>query len=92
MSSRNLNSNDYKILTCIVDKGTGRGLSKGKGSTIAQIIESTNFSHVKVRETIKILLEMGLIGEGVKKVKARAYYITEKGVQELQDVRKSIEF
>lgn len=85
-----LNSNDYKILESIVDKEKNRGLSRGRGSTLQQLVEKTGFSDVKVRNTIKVLLEMGLIEEGVKKVRARTFYISEKGIEELKDLRKTV--
>ncbi len=85
-----LNSNDYRILESIIDNEKNRGLSRGRGSTIVQIIEKTGFSVVKIRSTIKVLLEMGLILDGVKKVKANAYYLTKEGLQELVDLRKNV--
>jgi len=85
-----LNSNDYRILESIIDNEKNRGLSRGRGSTIVQIIEKTGFSVVKIRGTIKVLLEMGLILDGVKKVKANAYYLTKEGLQELVDLRKNV--
>jgi hypothetical protein len=85
-----LNSNDYKILESIVDREKNRGLAKGRGSTLKQIVEKTQFSDVKVRNTLKVLLELNYISEGVKKVKAKSYYLTEDGLRELVDLRKNI--
>lgn len=85
-----LNSNDYKILESIIDNKNNRGLSRGRGSSLKQIIEKTKFSDVKVRSTIKVLLQMGLITEGIKHVKAKTYYLSEKGLNELVDLRKNI--
>lgn len=86
----NLNSNDYKILTCIVDKEKNRGLAIGRGSTLKQIIEKTGFSDVKVRSTIKALLEEELIVEGVKKVRAKTYCISQKGIKTLKKLQTNI--
>lgn len=86
----NLNSNDYKILECVVDKDKNRGLAIGRGSTKKQIAEKAGFSEVKVGNTIKILLEQGLIIEGVKKVKAKTYCISPKGVEKLQELKTNI--
>lgn len=88
----NLNSNDYKILACVVDKEKNRGLSIGRGSTLKQIVEKTGFSEVKVRNTIKVLLEEGLIIEGVKKVKAKTYCMSENGVIKLKELKTNIEY
>ena len=86
----NLNSNDYKILTCIVDKEKNRGLAIGRGSTLKQIVEKTGFSEVKVRNTIKILLEEELIVEGIKKVRAKTYCISQKGIDKLKELQTNI--
>lgn len=86
----NLNSNDYKILSSIVDKAKNRGLAIGRGSTLKQIIEKTNLSDVKVRNTLKILLEEGLIIQGVKKIRSKTYCISEKGIQTLKELTKNI--
>ncbi len=85
-----LNSNDYKILESIIDVKNNRGLSKGRGTTKKQIIERTGFSHVKVHNTIKILLELRLIDYGVKRVHADAFYITSKGYNRLKELRENI--
>ena len=86
----NLNSNDYKILTCVVDKEKNRGLAIGRGSTLKQITEKTGFSSVKVRNTIKVLLEEELIIEGVKKVRAKTYCISQKGINKLKELQTNI--
>lgn len=86
----NLNSNDYKILTCIVDKEKNRGLAIGRGSTLKQIVEKTGFSEVKVRNTIKILLEEELIVEGIKRVRAKTYCISQKGINKLKELQTNI--
>ena len=86
----NLNNNDYKILSSIVDKDKNRGLTMGRGSTIKHIIERTGFSDVKIRNTIKALLKKGYIMEAVKKEKAKTYCITKEGVQKLQELQTTI--
>lgn len=85
-----LNSNDYKILSCVRDKESNRGLSIGRGSTILQIAEKSQLSELKVRKTIKILLEEEFIIEGVKNVRAKTYCITEKGFKALQELKTTI--
>ena len=86
----NLNSNDYKILTCVVDNENNRGLAIGRGSTLKQIIEKTGFSEVKVRNTIKVLIKEEFVVEGVKKVKAKTYCITIKGIEKLKELKTNI--
>ncbi|HID0768178.1 TPA: hypothetical protein ACXDAZ_002708 [Clostridium botulinum] len=86
----NLNSNDYRILACVVDKDKNRGLSLGRGSTLKQIVDKTGFSIVKVRNTIKILLQEGYIIEGVKKERAKSYCITKDGAEKLKELKTKI--
>jgi len=86
----NLNSNDYKILECIVDKEKNRGLAIGRGSTLKQVIDKTGFSEVKIRNTIKVLLKEGLIIEGVKKVRAKSYCINKEGIEKLKELKTNI--
>lgn len=88
----NLNSNDYKILECIIDKDKNRGLAIGRGSTKKQIAEKSGLSIVKVNNTIKVLLEEELIIEGVKKVRAKTYCISEKGINKLRELKTNIIF
>lgn len=88
--SNKLNSNDYKILESIIDVKNNRGKSKGRGSTLKQIAEKTELSEIKIRKTIKVLLELGFIDFAVKKVRANAYYVTEDGVKNITEVRKNI--
>jgi len=86
----NLNSNDYRILACVVDKEKNRGLAIGRGSTLKQIVEKTGLSIVKVRNTIMILLEEGLVVEGIKRIKAKTYCISEKGSNKLLELKTNI--
>jgi len=88
----NLNNNDYRILACVVDKEKNRGLAIGRGSTLKQIVEKTGFSIVKVRNTVMILLEEGLILEAVKKAQAKSYCMSEKGVNKLKELQVNIDY
>ena len=85
-----LNSNDYKILSCVVDRENNRGLTIGRGSTLKQIVDKTGLSLVKVRTTISILLQQDLIIEGVKRIKAKTYCISQKGSNKLMELRTNI--
>jgi DNA-binding transcriptional regulator PaaX len=88
----NLNSNDYRILACVVDKEKNRGLAIGRGSTLKQIVEKTGLSIVKVRNTIMILLEEGLILEGIKKAQAKSYCMSENGAIKLKELQTNIKY
>lgn len=82
----NYNSNDYKILYNFKarSKGSvGAGITAMKALTLKDIASDTNLSHVKVRQAIFNFLEDGFVKEGIKKVRAKTYFITEKGLNEL---------
>lgn len=90
LTKTNLNSNDYKILESIFDKSENRGISLGRGTTKKQIIEKTGFSVGKVGATLKALRELELIDYAVKRVQADAFYITEKGINRIKELRTNI--
>lgn len=82
-----LNQNDYKILQSLVGKD-GKGMSKIRGLTCKNISETTKLSVAKIKGTIKVLLELQLVSEGVMKVRAKTYYINERGIEVLRDIKK----
>lgn len=74
----------------IMDKDdTTKGISTLKGTTIKSLIEKTNFSHVKVRATIKMYCEYGVVAEGFKDRNSKTYYITKKGLELLREIKSN---
>ena len=85
-----LNLNDIKILLAILDKDNPTiGRSEIKGVTIKKLIEKTNFSHVKIRNTIKMFSELGLIKDGLRAGNSRTYYLTDDGLEFLKRSKES---
>jgi predicted transcriptional regulator len=83
--------NDYKILKAIVDRGDKKkGLCKTEGTTIKELIEKTELSDKKIRNTLVQFLEVGYISEGASIGKARTYILTKEGFMELNSLRKNI--
>lgn len=83
--------NDYEILKAIVDRGDKKkGLCKTNGTTIKELIEKTELSDKKVRNTLKQFLDVGFISEGASIGKARTYILTQEGFLELNSLRKNI--
>jgi predicted transcriptional regulator len=83
--------NDYKILRAIVDRGDKKkGLCKTEGTTIKELIEKTELSDKKVRNTLAQFLEVGYISFGASIGKARTYMLTKEGFLELNSLRKNI--
>ena len=87
---RQYNSNDYKILYNFVKRNIdskGKGVTALKGLTLKEIAEDTNLSEIKVRKTVFSFLEDGFLKEGIKKVRAKTYYICKEGLEELERLK-----
>ena len=84
-----LNSNDYKVLICIVDKEKNIGLSQARATTKEIICNSSKLSLSTVNRAISKLLEEELIAEGIKNISKKTYYITKKGIERLREIKKS---
>lgn len=83
--------NDYKILKAIVDRGDRKkGMCKTNGTSIKEIIDKTELSDKKIRNTLKQFLDVGFISEGASVGKARTYMLTQEGFIELNNLRKNI--
>lgn len=91
MSSIIFTENDYKILKAIIDRNDKKkGLCKGNGTTIKELIDKTKLSDKKIRITLKNFEKEGFITHGLKLIKADTYLLTEKGFQELNSLRMNI--
>lgn len=83
--------NDYKILKAIVDRGDKKkGMCKTEGTSIKELIQKTELSDKKIRNTLTQFLEIGYISEGASIGKARTYILTKEGFMELNSLRKNI--
>lgn len=85
---KNLTYNDYKILQMIISEK--KGISKLTGRTKNEIIELTGLSRTKVNTSVWELEKLGLIEEGIMKVRAKTYYITLKGSELLKEMKKKV--
>ena len=84
---REYNSNDYKILHNFKRRSKeskGAGVTALKGLTLKEIAIQTELSEIKVRKTIANFLVDKFIKDGIKKVRAKTYYISEDGIKELE--------
>lgn len=91
MDSITFTKKDYEILKAIIDRNNERkGLCKGDGTTIKEIIEKTELSDKKIRQTLKKFEQKGFISKGLKIVKADTYILTQEGFRELNSLRINI--
>lgn len=85
-----LNSNDFVVLSSIRDKKNNLGLCKARGMTIKTLVEASKLSESTVRRAIKKLLQKEYIDYGIRQINKDSFYVTEKGIKELEDVKKII--
>jgi len=83
--------NDYKILKSIIDREDDKkGLCKAKGTSIKEIMDKTNLSYKKIRETLGKFIEVGFVTNATNIVKAKTYMLTPSGFEELNSLRIDI--
>ena len=85
-----LNTNDFIILSSIRDKKNNFGMCKARGSTVKMIVERSRLSESTVRRSLKKLLDKGYIDYAIRQVNKDAFYVTELGMKEKNDVKKII--
>lgn len=89
---KNIYSNtDFKILKNIMDKNDEtKGVTRANGSTINELVNKTKLSDKKIRTTLKLFLDDGMVCYGLKNRNSNTYCLTEKGLDEIQSVKTSI--
>lgn len=58
--------------------------------TVSTLSENVDLSHTKIRLAIKLLTENELVAEGYMQRNARTYYITQKGIDLINNLYKSV--
>lgn len=81
-----LNSNDFRILSCIVDKENDLGMCEARGITKKALVKRSKLSESTINRSIKKLLEENLIAEAIKQINTKAYYLTIKGEDRINEV------
>ena len=81
-----LNSNDFRILSCIVDKEYDLGMCEARGITKKALIDKTELSESTINRSIKKLLDEKLIANAIKQINTKAYYITIKGEDRINEI------
>lgn len=81
-----LNSNDFRILSSIVDKDKDLGMCEARGITKKALAEKTNLSDSTINRSIKKLLDEKLIANAIKQINTKAYYLTLKGEERMNQV------
>lgn len=81
-----LNSNDFKILSCIVDKEHDLGMCEARGITKKFLAEKAKLSDSTINRSIKKLLDEKLIANAIKQINTNAYYLTIKGEDRINEI------
>lgn len=84
------NNNVYIVLQCIRDTKLDLGLCQARGMTKDLIVQKSKLSTSTVNRAISKLLKLELIGEALKQVNKKAYYVTPKGVERVKEIYKKI--
>lgn len=70
--------NEYKIIGKLFEKGC---ISKLQSFRIQKIADETNLSVPKIRQTLKLFLNLEIVDKGAKDERADTYFLTEKGIK-----------
>lgn len=83
--------NDYKILQSIIDKeDKTKGMIMTNGTTKQEIIRKTGLSMTKITNTVLNFESQGLIKPALKVKNAKSYIVTEKGSEEIINMKGMI--
>lgn len=86
----NFTQNDIRILRAVTDSDKIKGNSKFMATTLKEIVQTTGFSHQKVRTTIINFLNMGYVQEGFKNGKQKTYMLTKEGYEFIEEAIKNV--
>lgn len=78
----NLTRKDYMILDTLYQNN---GITTLCALPKSKIIEKTNLSDSKIRNSLRNFISLGYIDEGAKDDKSKTYYLTEQGIQFVED-------
>lgn len=85
------NINDFKILISFLSKDDATlGKSKITGLTKSDIAKKSKFSVAKVGQVITYFVEIGLLEEGLKKGRAKTFFVTYDGLKKIDEFKESI--
>lgn len=80
----NLDKVDIEIMYCLYRNEKNNSLKSFKTS---QIIQETNFelTYYTYKNRINKLIEIGFVKEGIKDIKAKTFFITQNGIDYLEN-------
>lgn len=87
---RVLTENDYRIFQKVLTNNLDRGKSKTKGITVKMLMELSDLSNTKIRDTLNVLIDYGYIERGISIGREKTYFITQDGIEELKSIAQSV--
>ncbi|HFD2033470.1 TPA: hypothetical protein ACF2DD_002047 [Clostridium perfringens] len=96
MDLSSLSKNDFSIIDFMYRNGL---ISKTCSSTLQKISngikesreDQTGVSIPKMRIAMKMFSSMGIVLEGARDVRSKTYYLSEKGIEVAEDIRRDVE-
>lgn len=82
----NLTKNDYMIMNTLYDNGC---LTKMCSFTLQKIADTTNLSIYKIRDAMRLFINLGLVDEGARDVRAKTYFLSDKGREIVEDNKRT---
>ena len=61
-----------------------------KSVPVTTLLKEINLSHATIRSSIRLLIKNELVAEGYMQRNARTYYITQKGIDLINNLYKSV--
>lgn len=77
--------NEYRILGIFYQNAC---FSKLCSFRITRIAESTNLSVPKIRQSMKMFINLGLIDKGARDERADTYFLTQEGIKVVEESQK----
>lgn len=91
-----LNNNACRVLRNIPDQENDRGFNAARGMTRKAILNNCNVNKPEdkqislstVTRALKVLEQEGFIKEGIKIINVKTYFITNKGFEYLNEIKR----
>jgi len=78
----NLTKNDYFIMDTLYDKGC---FSIICSFTLQKMADTTGLSIYKIRDSMRMFINLELVNEGARDVRAKTYFLSDKGIQIVEE-------
>lgn len=74
---------DFELLEVMVK---AKSFGPYQGLTIKELVEKSNYSHTKIRSSMRVLIANKYLQEGFMNRNAKTYYVTDEGIELMKDL------